>query len=595
MTKRLRIDGTGPGTLATLGALALVAATAGCTGAVGSGGPGGTGTGTGTGTGAAGGGSGGPGVGTGVAGSSTGFGTGTAGAAAACTAAASLAPARVWRITDAQYVNVVAQVFGVHVPTEVTAADAKPAEFSNFSEAPELTVQSSTVTAYQKAAHGAATAAVTANLGIFLPCGTKAPTDACVQGFIRNRVARAFGRSVTDAEMQDLLALYHTGLTESPSAGVRMIIEATLQSPSFLYRTELGPSATGGPTVKVKLTTFELAAAVSFALLDSVPDDELWSHALDGTLTMPAVLGKQVDRLLASPAVQANLGKQAGFWLGVEKLQSIVPKNMTLFPAWTASVQQDLYSSARMFVADVIGNGTMADLLSSKRMYLNANLAKVYGISGVTSTNLTPVDVQSPGRDSGIFTQPAILAAWSHPDRGDAVHRGLFIYNAFVCGPTIPPPPANATTIAATFPADATQRELATLRATNAAGCGSCHGFFDPLGLSTENYDPIGRYTTTDDKGQTVDASATLKNLGPDLDGPVTGLPDVVAKLKGGRRAADCASRNMASIVLGRSITTDDSCALRDVKDHFASSGSFSDYFRAMLTSPGFLTRDVAP
>jgi hypothetical protein len=567
-----------------------LALAAGCTGLVGQGDgrpAGGTGAGAAGSTGAS------TGVGTGVAGSGLPS-TGTGGAGTSCAADASLAPARIWRLTDAQYVNVVAQVFGVRVPTEVTAADAKPAEFSNFSEAPELTVQASTVTAYQKAAHGAATAAVAANLSIFLPCG-KSPTDACVQGFISNRVSRAFGRPLTDAEVSDLLALYHTGLAESVGAGVRMIIEATLQAPSFLYRTELGPPAAGGPTAKAKLTPFELAQAVSFALLDSVPDDELWGHAVDGSLATPSVLAGQVDRLLTTPAARANLGKQAGYWLGVEKLQSIVPKSTTIFPAWTPAVQQDLYASARLFVADVIGGGTMSDLLSSKRMYLNANLAQVYGVSGVMSTDLVPVDGPIPGRDAGIFTQPAVLAAWSHPDRGDAVHRGLFIYNAFVCGPTIPPPPANAMTVAATFPKDATERQLAMLRATNSAGCGACHGLFDPLGLSTESYDPIGRYVTKDASGQPIDSSSTIKNLGPDLDGPVTGLGDVVAKLKAGRRASDCAARNMASIVLGRSVATDTSCAFQDVKDHFAASGSFADYFRAMLTSPAFATRDVSP
>jgi hypothetical protein len=564
----------------------LAVAAAGCTGNVGAGAGSTGGVPAGTGAGASG-------VTTSGQAGGTGTTTGTAGADA-CAPSASLAPARIWRITDAEYVNVVAQVFGVRVPAEVTAADAKPADFSNFSEAPELTVQSSTVVAYQKSAHAAASSAVAANLSIFLPCG-KAPTDACVEGFIRNRVARAFGRLVTDSEVQDLLAMYHLGVSESVAAGVRMIIEATLQAPSFLYRTELGASSAGGPAAKAPLTPFELASAVSFALLDSVPDDELWGHAVDGSLATPSVLAKQVDRLLATPAAQANLGQQAGYWLGVEKLQSIVPKNTTLFPAWTPQVQADLYTSARLFVQDLMGSGTMSDLLTSKRMYLNANLAQVYGIPGVTSPDLQPVEVQAPGRNAGIFTQPAVLAAWSHPDRGDAVHRGLFIYNAFVCGPTIPPPPANAQTVAATFPADASQRELATLRATNAAGCGACHGLFDPLGLSTENYDPIGRYVTTDDKGQPVDASATLKGLGPDLDGPISGLPDVVAKLKSGRRASDCAARNMAAIVLGRSVATDTSCAFQDIKDRFAASGSFADYFRAMLTSPAFATRDAAP
>jgi hypothetical protein len=187
------------------------------------------------------------------------------------------------------------------------------------------------------------------------------------------------------------------------------------------------------------------------------------------------------------------------------------------------------------------------------------------------------------------------MAAWSHPDRGDAVHRGLFIYNALVCGSTIPPPPGNAIAVAATFPADASQRQLAMLRATAPQGCGACHGLFDPLGLATENYDPIGRYITVDDKGQPVDASSTIKNLGPDLDGPITGLPDLVAKLKTGRRVTDCAGRNLAPIALGRTVVTDNSCALDAVNDKFAASGSFTDYFRALLTSPGFATRDVAP
>jgi hypothetical protein len=510
-----------------------------------------------------------------------------------CAANASLANARVWRLTDQQYVNVVSQVFGVRPPAEVTQADTAPAEFANFSEAPELTVQANTVSAYQTSARNIAYSAVTQNLKVFLPCGATSPSDACVEQFVRNRVARAFGRPLTTTEVTDLLGVYHTGAQESVAMGLRLVIEATLQSPSFLYRTELGTPTAGGPTGKATLTPFELAGAVAFALLDSIPDDALWARALDGTLTRAQVLAQEVDRLLGTPAVRANLASKAGFWLGVEKLRSIVPKNATLFPEFTAQVKDDLYQSARLFVQDLFSSGDLGDLLTSRRMYLNASLAKVFGISGVTSASLVAVDGPD-SRAAGILTQPAVLAAWSHPDRGDVVHRGLFVYNAFVCGGNIPPPPANATAVAAGFPKDATERELAGLRATNAAGCGACHALFDPLGLATEQYDPIGRFTPTDAKGQPIDASAMLR-LGGDLNGNIAGLSDLVTKLQSGRRLADCASRNMAPFVLGRSVVTDDSCALQTVKDTFATSGSFSDFYRAMLTSPGFLTRDVTP
>jgi hypothetical protein len=505
-----------------------------------------------------------------------------------CSPGASLGPSRVWRITDEQYVNAVAQVFGVRVPPEVTAPDTQPADYTNLSEV--VTVDARAATAYEAAARTAAGAAVATNLAVFLPCGTASPADTCVESFIRNRVARAFRRPLTDTEVQDLMGIYHAGLMDNPATGIRLIIEATLQAPSFLYRTELGAPVAGGPTAKVALTAHELATAVSFALLDSVPDDGLWQKAQDGTLLTPSVLSAEIARLLVLPAVQANLSHKAGFWLGVERMHQ-TEKETTLFPEFTEALKQNLYDSAQLFIRDIFTHGGVSDLLSSRRMYVNDALAKVYGIPGPVGKDLVPMDVQLDERSAGILTQPAILAAFSRPTRGDPIHRGLFIYNSLICGSTIPAPPANALAVAATFPANATERQLADLRAKDAGGCGACHGMFDPLGLSTERYDPIGRYKASDAMGP-IDSSATLARLGPGLDGPISGLPDLVSKLKTGRRVSDCAASNLAVFVLGRSVTGDNSCALQAIKDSFATSGAFIDYYHAMLTSPGFMTRD---
>ncbi|HVR64652.1 MAG TPA: DUF1592 domain-containing protein [Polyangia bacterium] len=514
----------------------------------------------------------------------------------ACTQGASLANARVWRLTDQEYVNVVAEVFGVRMPSEITQAASAAADFTATSESPELTVQASTATAYATAAHTAAVGAVLANLNVFLPCGTTAPPDQCVQRFIQNRVARAFGRPLTDSEVQDLLGIYHVGVsTESVAAGIRLVIEATLQAPSFIYRTELGSGAAGGAK-KVTLTAHEVATAVSFALMDSVPDDELWAKAESGALLKTDVLAAEVDRLLSLPAVQANLGQKAGYWLGVEKLNSasFVPKDTTLFPEFTDSIKNDIYKGAQMFVGEIMAHGKVDDLLTSNKVYANANVAKVYNIAGATGTDLAPVEVPGPDRGGGIITQPAVLAASAHPDRGDVIHRGLFIYYALVCGTAFPPPPANALNVASTFPANATERQKATLRANASEGCGACHGVFDPLGLTTEQYDPIGRYTPKDSSGQPIDASSTLVRLGPDLDGPVSGLGDLITKLRGGRRVSDCAVGNLAKPLLGRDdLATDHSCELQQVKDKLATTGSFAEYYRSVLTSAAFMTRDV--
>ena len=508
-----------------------------------------------------------------------------------CDRAASLGPARLWRLTDQQYVRSVSQVFGVVVPPEVTAPDTQPADFTNLSEI--VSIDSRAAGAYATTARTAALAAAKANLGTFLPCGAGSPSDGCVQSFIRNRVSRAFRRPVTDGEVTSLMALYHMGAADDVATGVGLIIEATLQSPSFLYRTEIGAPVAGGPTARTALTAYEVATAISFALLDSVPDDTLWKKAEDRSLLTTKVLAGEIDRLLALPEVQANLSHNAGFWLGVERLhQTEKETSAGYFPEFTPALKQDLYDSARLFVRDVLTTGKVTDLLTSSRMYVNDNLAKLYGLPGGMGSDLVPMNVSLPERSAGILTQPAVLAAFSRPARGDPIHRGLFIYNSIVCGSNIPEPPANALAIAANFPANASERELANLRATNPNGCATCHGMFDPLGLATERYDPIGRYQATDAHGAPIDDSAVLSSLGPDIDGPISGLPALVDKLKTGRRVADCAATNLAEVVLGRSVVEDNSCALQDAKNQFAASGSFNDYFRALLTSPGFLTRD---
>jgi hypothetical protein len=44
---------------------------------------------------------------------------------------------------------------------------------------------------------------------------------------------------------------------------------------------------------------------------------------------------------------------------------------------------------------------------------------------------------------------------------------------------------------------------------------------------------------------------------------------------------------------LGRDLATDQSCALQSVKDQFAATGAFKDFYRALATSPAFITRDA--
>jgi hypothetical protein len=434
----------------------------------------------------------------------------------------------------------------------------------------------------------ATSAVAAANLGKMLSCAT--PDAACVETFIRSKVARAFRRPVSDEEVQGMLALYQLGAMDSPAAGVEAVMDYVLQSPPFLWRTELAGIDPANPArTPQPLTPFELASALSFLFVNSVPDDTLWAKAVDGSIIKPAVLSAEVDRLMALPAVQANVANKVGGWLSVHKADVTV-KDPNAFPQFTPAVLAGLKNSLQMFLKDVVHQGTLLDLITSDRMFVNQELAALYGLPGVNGTDLVAVETKLPQWSGGILTQPALLAANSRTDKGSPIHRGLFIYSSMVCGATLPPPPATAQSVDSSLPATATERERAAYRASR-GDCRPCHGNFDPLGLLTERYDPIGRYVEKDANGQFIDQTATIM-LGGSLDGLASGLPDLITRLKSSRQFADCASGRLADIALGRLVTSENSCALQSVQQSFASDQSFTGLFRSIALSPEFAMRD---
>jgi hypothetical protein len=240
-------------------------------------------------------------------------------------------------------------------------------------------------------------------------------------------------------------------------------------------------------------------------------------------------------------------------------------------------------------------------------VYVNAQLSSVYSIMGGLDTTFVPIQTQLPERSAGLLTQPGMLMAMNRWDAlGDVVHRGLFVYRALLCGADtgdLAPPPPDEATIAATM--TGTEREKVAKRA--AMSCGGCHGLTDPLGLVFERYDAIGRYSATaqvvpDPQGPggyswittpaPIDTSAVLSTfLGPDLAGPVANVTELAAKLAASkRRVAFCAARYVGQYSVG--YDTKDSCTVKSAGNVFEQSESFEDLFRALATSPGFVTRD---
>ena len=88
-------------------------------------------------------------------------------------------------------------------------------------------------------------------------------------------------------------------------AGVQLVIEAALQSPNFLYRTELSSEVGSGGYID--LNDHEIAARLSYALWNSMPDDTLDGLADAGELHTPEQVAAQAQRMLEDERAEATV------------------------------------------------------------------------------------------------------------------------------------------------------------------------------------------------------------------------------------------------------------------------------------------------
>jgi hypothetical protein len=137
---------------------------------------------------------------------------------------------------------------------------------------------------------------------------------------------------------------------------------------------------------------------------------------------------------------------------------------------------------------------SVLELLESDYTFLNEDLAKHYGIDGVSGRSLRKVTLPAGSPRGGILTQGTILAVTSNPTRTSPVKRGVFILDAILGTPPAPPPP-NIPPLEDAAPENELRklslRETLARHAKDAL-CSSCHNRMDPLGLALENFNAMG-------------------------------------------------------------------------------------------------------
>ncbi|HYL73632.1 MAG TPA: DUF1592 domain-containing protein [Bryobacteraceae bacterium] len=383
---------------------------------------------------------------------------------------------------------------------------------------------------------------------------------ACVDRILSTLARRAYRRPVSRMEVASLVKFVDLARkdNESVEQGIQLAIQAMLVSPNFLFRIERDPASKAHP-----VSEFELASRLSYFLWSSMPDDELLHLAEARKLRAPGVLDAQVKRILADERSSALAANFAGQWLETRNLDSVKPDPQK-FPEWGPELREAMKTETRMFFDAVLReNRPVSDFLDARYTFLNARLAKHYGIAGVTGPEFRRVELTTDQR-GGVLSQAGVLTVSSYPTRTSPVIRGKYVLGNILGAPS-PPPPADVPPIdeSAVGNTGTMRQQLEAHRAN--ATCASCHARMDPLGFGLENYDAIGKWRTKDGKFP-IDSTGTLPD-GKPFSSPAEMRAILISQLPDFSR---CLIEKMLTYSLGRGLERYDRLTVNDINRKLA-------------------------
>lgn len=498
---------------------------------------------------------------------------------------ASQAPIR--RLSQAEYNNTVASLFpGVSLPAAGPLGDDRIDGFLN--NVGGQSVSPLGVQTYRELAENIGTVAVQ-QLAVWAPCTDD--TDQCITNIALDLAPKAYRRPLDTEETNALTAFASAARSDHGfNFAATMVVQVLLESPLFLYRPEFGSSTTTVANGSASLTAYEMASRLSYFFLQTMPDEELFARAADGTLTDVAVIEQQALRLLQDPRARPVLTGFFSEWLRVYKLDELSLDPVT-FPEFGTELVADMQASLHMYLDKVLWQDDAYDsLFGGTFAFVNDRLAPLYGMALPGSNTLAEQQVDATQR-RGVLTQVGLLASTSHGIGHSPIFRGVTMLSNMLCTPSDPLPDGildNLDPIEYDPEDVCTTRDHVTLTHTARPGCEGCHTSINGAGFAFENYDALGRFRTTEN-GCPIDASGEF----PTADfGDVDGAVDLATKMQQSAQVAECMTANLFSFGLGRSDTYSDYCEIRTLAEAMKSSGgSLQGLIVALVTSPSFRSR----
>lgn len=504
---------------------------------------------------------------------------------------------RLARLTHAQWERTVQDLFELDAPPGLSSSfrpDSLRGDAIFDNPGGSLNVDETLWESYQRAAATLAERATSdaAILGRLMPAGS-GTLDERAERFIRVVGARAHRRPLTDDEVGEYRNVFMSGAgrfgpLDAETAGVRLTLEAMLQSPWFLYRIETSHDREGR---LVPLGQYEIASRLSYALWNSMPDEELFAAAAAGMLSDPDTVAIQAERMLDDPrAIEVVVSFHRQLF-DVRRFSGIRP-NAEDFPTVTAGLAGAAVREHDLFVTELVfqRDATYRDLLTSPDTFVNAELARIYGLSGsFTEEDFVRVTLDAAQR-RGVFTQVGFLASHATSRLPDPIHRGVYLAERIACIHIDAPP---EDTPAPEVMAGRTNRQTIELHTEQPGSiCAGCHAqIINPFGFAFERYDAVGAWRTADN-GLPIDTTAS-----PPVDGvprPVDGALDLIDELASSQWVHECYVRHWVEFTMGRHSALEDQALVASLATQ-SREGELSvrELLISLVTSRAFLNRSI--
>jgi hypothetical protein len=407
-----------------------------------------------------------------------------------------------------------------------------------------------------------------ARLAKLLPKDAPADAEGRAKAYLEHFGMRAYRRPLSPAELTAYLALFAKGkdVVDGPddfARGVRLTLQAFLQSPHFIYRVEAssGPPGPPGITIAIPLSGFEIATKLSYMLWNTMPDDALLAAASSGKLATSAGILEEAKRLLDDERARTMVASFHHQLFEYDHYDDL-NKDPALFLNFTPALGADMKREAEMFVEEVVftQDGGIRELLTEPTTFVNDELAAIYGLQGDFGPDFVKVDLD-PTKRSGFLTHVGFLASNATKREQHSIHRGVFVNRRVICA-QLPDPPNNIPPLppAADYK---TNRERVE-KHTGVGTCGaSCHGgIINPVGFAFEHYDALGQYRDAED-GNPISSSDIYS-----LDGKEVSFEDAVSfdELLGeSDQVHACYAKHWLQYAYGRSVQKADSAAIADL------------------------------